>query len=853
LPARGGEGCFLKRRHKSFLAAAIAAIFVTAARAALAAPIPRGVTTARGEVSEPINVTGHETIYDAKEDTFTVIGDAVMTQGGSTLKADQIKLFRKQRTAIATGHVHLIDPDVEMWATEAKLDVVNETLELDNAEIRAKNTSYRLEGRKIRKLEGQKYEIVSGFFTSCGCSKKGAPDWSISADQMNVNIGKTATAKGASFNVLGYQPFKVPSVTFPADNSRHSGLLSGRIGQSGLRGFQWLQPYYFAIDKSQDATAAFDIETRQRVGGLAEYRLTNGPDDYLWVDGAFYDESLRTTSNRQGDIIDNQTNDPFIPLNRYGIIGMTRQHLTDHLIAYGDAISVSDDYYLREMDVWTLSSGFGSNWGSLRDAISHWGLLDEFDHGYAQLQGTWHQDLIQANQFALQELPKLLLSGRRDIANGLAFLDYDAQAVNFYRASGQDGLRFAVTPRFTIPWRLGDYLYGFGSVGVQGNVYDTSGRTIAVTPVGQPCTALAPKPDGSAGVANYNNCLTLGPLAEGGFQGIGVPYLTTGVATELERVWDVNGAVIEKLKNTIEPFASYAYVPRIYQGDLPLFDQYDRLNSRSLFTYGVTTRLFAKLAPQPSEPEPEIAPETATGPPAVGASAEQSSPSEAFGPGGASSYSHGQEVRELARVTLMQAYDLSHDLGPFGNHLSDFQANLTVFPTTIASLGSQVDYNPRNHAGVTFANVYFTFQPPWSRVSNIYMGKALQGSFLQASYNYVNPTVAVLPTTTANASQFAQVRAYSDIFDVLGVYIAPSYNFSTNQLQNAQYGARLKSPCDCWAADFGLIDSFNPNEVQVQFQLTLGGLGSIGQSPFGRNPFQTNGLAGNPLGVLPPH
>jgi hypothetical protein len=49
----------------------------------------------------------------------------------------------------------------------------------------------------------------------------------------------------------------------------------------------------------------------------------------------------------------------------------------------------------------------------------------------------------------------------------------------------------------------------------------------------------------------------------------------------------------------------------------------------------------------------------------------------------------------------------------------------------------------------------------------------------------------------------------------------------------------------------GLTDSFNPNEVSVQFQLTLSGLGSIGQSPFGRNPFQTNGLAGNPLGVLP--
>ena len=45
---------------------------------------------------------------------------------------------------------------------------------------------------------------------------------------------------------------------------------------------------------------------------------------------------------------------------------------------------------------------------------------------------------------------------------------------------------------------------------------------------------------------------------------------------------------------------------------------------------------------------------------------------------------------------------------------------------------------------------------------------------------------------------------------------------------STEYGVRLKSPCDCWAADLGVTDSTNPNEVQVQFQLTLGGLGSGG-------------------------
>ena len=42
---------------------------------------------------------------------------------------------------------------------------------------------------------------------------------------------------------------------------------------------------------------------------------------------------------------------------------MTRQHLTDDLIAYGDTVSVSDSLYLREMDVWTLSRGFSNGLG----------------------------------------------------------------------------------------------------------------------------------------------------------------------------------------------------------------------------------------------------------------------------------------------------------------------------------------------------------------------------------------------------------------------------------------------------------------------------------------------------------
>jgi hypothetical protein len=35
-----------------------------------------------------------------------------------------------------------------------------------------------------------------------------------------------------------------------------------------------------------------------------------------------------------------------------------------------------------------------------------------------------------------------------------------------------------------------------------------------------------------------------------------------------------------------------------------------------------------------------------------------------------------------------------------------------------------------------------------------------------------------------------------------------------------------------------VTNSTNPSETAVQFLVTLGGVGSVGQNPFGRGPFQ---------------
>ena len=814
----------------------------------------------RVEHEEPVNVTGQETIYDSKTDTFVVKGDAVMTQGGSVLKADEIDIMRRDHKARAIGNVHLIDPEVEMWATEGTIDMINETMVLQNSKILAKQNIYHLEGKEIVKQEGQTYEVKKGFFTTCGC-EKGTPSWSINSDHMVVNMGHTGTATNGTFNVAGYPVIPFPYLIFPADTDRHSGLLSGREGQSGLRGFQWLQPYYIAINKSSDATVALDIETSQRVGGLGEYRLVNGKDDYLWMDGAFYNEGLRSAANRESDIVDGQIADPHIPIDRYGIIAMTRQHLTDDLIAYGDTVSVSDSLYLREMDVWTLSRGFSNglganNFGSMTNAQSDFGLLYQFNDAYAKMQGTWNQDLIQPQQFALQRLPDLTVTGRQELFNNLMFADYDAEAVDFYRSEGVDGGRFSANPRVTLPWRLGDYLTGYGTIGAQAVGYDTAGHNLTIIPVGNTPPVPNPTCPSGGGVSlSFNNCVALAGNSDSGTSGRVIPYAKVGMSTVLDRVYDFQWKSIEKLKNTIEPFVNYAYVPRIYQGNQPLFDQTDRLNARSLITYGFTTRLFAKVKEDaPEETTTDATPTeaiTGTGDTTVGPFHEDPL-ADSLAPRGGSIVRDGEHSQELGSLTIQQAYDVSHEIDPSGSKISDIEGLLNIYATQIATLGAQLDYNPRAHSGITFANASLSIQPPWnSPASPIYLGKALQGSFIEFGYNYASRTATVFPATAKNAAQLVSGRAYTDVFDRLGVYIAPSYDLADNRALSTEYGVRLKSPCNCWAADLGIIDSTNPNEVQVQFQLTLGGLGSVGRSPFGRNPFQTRGLVGSPTGVLP--
>ena len=159
-------------------------------------------------------------------------------------------------------------------------------------------------------------------------------------------------------------------------------------------------------------------------------------------------------------------------------------------------------------------------------------------------------------------------------------------------------------------------------------------------------------------------------------------------------------------------------------------------------------------------------------------------------------------------------YDTSHSLTPSGSRFSDISANLNVFPSTYASVGSMTDFNPntRQFAGET---VFLALRPPWVQPQPV------QQQRLGRAYTAV-PTSRSTTPSSARASRFSKsADGLTTSFLIgLGLYYEPSYDVADTKLLYSEYGLRLKSKCDCWIFDIGVNDSINPSEVQIFVQLT---------------------------------
>jgi LPS-assembly protein len=726
--------------------------------------------------SQEIGVVANEISYDRKTDTVVARGDVVITRGEIELRADEVYLNRTTNEADARGNVRVTGPEGTIVADEMKLNLDDETGFLEHAEITSPRYRYSLWGDRIEKGLGQTYHIENGRFTTCHCTN-GSPSWSLSGEDVRVTLGGYGTLRDGTFNVLDRPILYLPRAFFPVQRDRQSGFLSPRFGISNVRGFQTLLPFYWAIDKSQDATLAFDLETSIRVGLLGEYRYVLGHDSHGTLSGSYFNQSLASSPPPGSPEFG-------VPENRWSVLTEQDQALGEHSQAYTDVFMVSDDRFLRDMNAFAFDYPREVAVRTLQFTTSSAGFTQLWDRMALKSEGTYYQNLTGPESQTLQRAPAIDAWGQKLLGEH-TLGDFVAQAVDYQRGSNVDGLRLYAEPSATLPLPLGRYAFGAVRASASETAYFLNETTV-VGPSNPPST----EPSMSVLPRDQSRELV---QVEG------------QAATIFDRVYAIHWLGLAKLKHTIEPTVEYLYIPAVSQTELPLFDGLDRVNKRNLFTYGLVSRFVGKF----SEPIPE---ETLPGeiPPMSGSS--------------------GGAVRELARFSLFQSADISREIAPTStgrviDHFSNVDLAGDLYPGRALAMRFRTSYDVGNNI-VSAARVGFFVQDPRRAPSSTEAPRLETRSSAGISYQLVTQGTS---TGTQTTLQEVDDNIVLRVTDWAGLLYSGRFDVITSRFLGNYFGARLISTCDCWALDLALVNNTNPQELQFRVQLTLAGLGSSKQ------------------------
>jgi LPS-assembly protein len=413
---------------------------------------------------------------------------------------------------------------------------------------------------------------------------------------------------------------------------RKSGFLSPNYGFSSKRGFVWQQPFYWAINKSYDATITTDVETSARVGLWGEFRYAPNERTEGILSASYFNEQIRGPASTTS------------PADRWSVTGAHRQLLANNWRLYSDLFFVSDDFFLREISHRALNLRSAleiDDWDlrSRRFTDSRAGAVKTWRHALFRGEAAYYQDLRQDQDYAFQELPRLQFHGQRRIWNDRLDVGISVDGADFYRNRGYAGQRLDIAPWVAMPFHLGKYLFGSVKVTGRETLYHMTSES------------------------TYDD-LDFASLPEGGRLGGDRSRETVqfqaDLGTRISRVFNARWGRLRQIQHVIEPRVQYYYTPYVDQLDLPLYDALDRINKRNLFVYGVDNYVLGKFA-TPTKTDAGEAETT--------------------------------QVRELARFSIRHAYDPSRTIGRLGSKYSDLDltARAQPLPYTTFTFDSTYD------------------------------------------------------------------------------------------------------------------------------------------------------------------
>ena len=195
---------------------------------------------------------------------------AIQAQG-VRLQADKVEFWEDEMRVVAEGNVVFESGDQKIVATHLEANLNTQTGRFYNAYGRAGEDLF-FYGEIIEKESEEYYVIERGAFTSC---TQPNPRWRFTASKARIRRDHHVRLYHTLFRIKSVPIFYLPIMHYPIDeDDRSTGFLFPQIGNSSNKGFLYSQGFFWAINRSMDATINVDHFAELGWGGGAEFRYT---------------------------------------------------------------------------------------------------------------------------------------------------------------------------------------------------------------------------------------------------------------------------------------------------------------------------------------------------------------------------------------------------------------------------------------------------------------------------------------------------------------------------------------------------------------------------------------------------
>ena len=526
------------------------------------------------------------------------IGHVEMDRGSDTkIYADDVKANTGTNRAIATGNVVFAQGDNRISAEHAEFDTETRLGTFYNASgfstvkppkpqpsrggaappppVVGQETVVMFFGEKIEKIGPKKYRITNGGFSTC---MQPTPRWDLHAGTVVLNVDHYTVLTNAVLRVKGVPMFYTPILYYPTKREgRATGFLMPTYGSSSLRGQSIHNGFFWAINRSQDATILHDwfSKTGQGVGSEYRYNLGTGDGNIR----AYLDDQHATTYT-----LDNGTQTGTPASRSYEIRGGANQLLPFNLRAranvnYFSSIATSQTFNTNIYDASRNNRSFGGN------VVGAWGkysLNVTMDHSeyFSNLTDSYLAGSLPRVSFTRNERP---------ILDSPAYFSVSAEYVNTLRATktgttnANTGLsqihvvdtglsRIDMVPQIRYPFKKWQWFTVNSTLSWRGTYYSRS-----YEPTGDPGVAPTKVLDVGLNRTLYTiQSQIVGPV--------------------FNKVWDTpKSGYAEKFKHSIEPVVTVIRTSSVDNVDrIVKLDGIDNFIGGASLTYGLNNRFYAR-------------------------------------------------------------------------------------------------------------------------------------------------------------------------------------------------------------------------------------------------------------------